>query len=288
MSATRHISSRMKVSNTISQSYSMSTAKNNLTYAFTSKNGNKCDVRIWKRNLPKSSLSISHQKLKKNKICKASTGDASSSSSELKGSEIAEAMKGTNVIIVGDDGAANSAAAHALSTALGYSPIVTETVIEQLTKMTVQELVEEDGLAGLGGVEFVVLQDLASYTRCCVATAGGGGGAAARGDCWTHFFGAVTLWLDDGSEGSEDLPQREVYQQAEIQLKVAPAAERSGEEWTASMVKAALSGIKTMLDADEQITGKKSLYVRLGCRGDWPEFKPPGWDPANPEVNAEM
>lgn len=30
-------------------------------------------------------------------------------------------------------------------------------------------------------------------------------------------------------------------------------------------------------------SGKKSLYVRLGCRGDWPNLKPPGWDPEKPE-----
>jgi hypothetical protein len=28
------------------------------------------------------------------------------------------------------------------------------------------------------------------------------------------------------------------------------------------------------------VTGKKSLYLRLGCRGDWPNIMPPGWDPA--------
>ena len=26
--------------------------------------------------------------------------------------------------------------------------------------------------------------------------------------------------------------------------------------------------------------GKKNLYIRLGCRGDWPNIKPPGWDPS--------
>jgi len=29
------------------------------------------------------------------------------------------------------------------------------------------------------------------------------------------------------------------------------------------------------------IEGKKSLYIRLGCRGDWPNIKPPGWDPSS-------
>ncbi|CAN6890998.1 unnamed protein product, partial [Brassica oleracea var. botrytis] len=26
------------------------------------------------------------------------------------------------------------------------------------------------------------------------------------------------------------------------------------------------------------VNGKKSLYIRLGCRCDWPNIKPPGWD----------
>ena len=29
------------------------------------------------------------------------------------------------------------------------------------------------------------------------------------------------------------------------------------------------------------LSGKKSLYIRLGCRGDWPNIKPPGWDPSS-------
>lgn len=28
------------------------------------------------------------------------------------------------------------------------------------------------------------------------------------------------------------------------------------------------------------LKGRKSLYVRLGCRGDWPDIKAPGWDPS--------
>lgn len=34
--------------------------------------------------------------------------------------------------------------------------------------------------------------------------------------------------------------------------------------------------------------GKKSLYIRLGCRGDWPNIKPPGWDPsAGPNASTD-
>ncbi|KAG2248621.1 hypothetical protein Bca52824_088249 [Brassica carinata] len=29
------------------------------------------------------------------------------------------------------------------------------------------------------------------------------------------------------------------------------------------------------------VNGKKSPYTRLGCRGDWPNIKPWGWDPSS-------
>jgi hypothetical protein len=32
--------------------------------------------------------------------------------------------------------------------------------------------------------------------------------------------------------------------------------------------------------------GKKSLYVRLGCRGDWPNIMPPGWNPLSGKEEA--
>jgi len=33
--------------------------------------------------------------------------------------------------------------------------------------------------------------------------------------------------------------------------------------------------------------GKKSLYVRLGCRGDWPNIMPPGWNPLSGKEEAK-
>lgn len=60
-----------------------------------------------------------------------------------------------------------------------------------------QEIVEQEGLAELGGTEAVVLGSLSTQIRSCIATCGGGGGAAARGDCWRYLFGFVTIWLGE-------------------------------------------------------------------------------------------
>ena len=43
--------------------------------------------------------------------------------------------------------------------------------------------------------------------------------------------------------------------------------------------------IVRLFEADPAIGTKKQLYVRLGCRGDWPELAAPGWMP--PPLPAE-
>ena len=59
------------------------------------------------------------------------------------------------------------------------------------------QIINEEGLAGLGGTEAVVLGSLSTQIRSCIATCGGGGGAAARGDCWRYLFGFITIWLGE-------------------------------------------------------------------------------------------
>jgi len=217
----------------------------------------------------------------------------SAAAAEDLAEDVKDGLQGCCLYVVGDDSAANKTVAKMLATELSYAPLETEAIIEQLIKMPMDELVASEGLTALGGAEFVVLQELASNLRCVVATAGGGGGAAARGDCWPTLFGAFTIWLDDLTEepSAESAPQRDCYRQAEIHLKVPPAADRSGEEWAADAAQATLAGVKQMLDAWEgegSLPGKKSLYIRLGCRGDWPDLKPPQWDPNRPDENTTI
>ncbi|KAG5007814.1 hypothetical protein JHK85_026356 [Glycine max] len=48
-----------------------------------------------------------------------------------------------------------------------------------------------------------------------------------------------------------------------------------------NVAQACLSALKQLIKSDKKLPGKKSLYIRLGCRGDWPNIKPPGWDPSS-------
>nr|VDD24470.1 unnamed protein product [Brassica oleracea] len=36
-----------------------------------------------------------------------------------------------------------------------------------------------------------------------------------------------------------------------------------------------------LIISDKGLPSKKSLYIRLGCRGDWPNIQLPGWDPSS-------
>lgn len=64
-------------------------------------------------------------------------------------------------------------------------------------------------------LEAMILEQLCYAARCTASTLGGGNGAAARGACWQHMYGGITVWLDlGGAEG----PQREAYEQAEVHL----------------------------------------------------------------------
>ena len=190
----------------------------------------------------------------------------------------ADLLKGTNVFVVGDSHAANVSLSTLLAARLGYTPLHTSTLLENLTGQSWSELEAEERAAGPSGAglalaEAQVLEALCTTGRVCVSTAGGGWGAAARGDCWRHLWGGVTVWLDAEPGASEsERPQRGAYALAEVQISADGLVTLPVEQ----LVDTALSSIEALLGKDDKLVGKKSLYVRLGARGDWPNLAPPG------------
>lgn len=193
-------------------------------------------------------------------------------------SRVVDALKGCSVTIVGDDERLNDAVARALAVRLGYSPVS----VPALVRSTAAMERDDDGDDGDDGEEVdeataaLVLENsaheqLSTFLRLVVATCGGGRGATARGDCWTWLFGSVTVWVD-GEETDADAPQRDAYELSEVRV-TARGGDETDAEATAARV---LVGIDALLTADEQLCGKKNLYVRFGCRGDWPDLQPPG------------
>jgi len=198
-------------------------------------------------------------------------------------------------------------------------PMHTEQLLSRLTGQSLADIESTDGPAGVALAEAMVLEELSSVARCCVSTIGSAKGAAARGDCWRHLFGGVTIWLGEpthlhvatrharlghregelnsphllADERSDaEAPQREAYGLAEVTVCTmhASASRRtqplqrltrplgqvdasaldalSGSE----LAERTLPALDKLLSVEKDLVGKKSLYVRLGSRGDWYVF----------------
>ena len=96
---------------------------------------------------------------------------------------------------------------------------------------------------------------------------------------------------DDGWQKEPDAPQREAYEQAEI--RVAVAKDDSEIMTPAQMADAILDQVfqqvGELVMKDQDLCGKKGVYMKFGCRGDWPDLQPPDAD-ANiqPAASAEV
>uniref|UniRef100_A0A803KUD6 Uncharacterized protein n=1 Tax=Chenopodium quinoa TaxID=63459 RepID=A0A803KUD6_CHEQI len=148
--------------------------------------------------------------------------------------------------------------------------------------------VNTDGSDAVAEAEAAVLESLSSHVRAVVATLGGKHGAAGRADKWRHLYAGLTVWLSQSAATDEysakEEAKKQVYEGSESYSKADVVVKF--DSWDACYAKAvaqaSLSALKQLILSDKKLPGKKSLYIRLGCRGDWPNIKPPGWDPSSP------
>ncbi|KAK9072873.1 hypothetical protein SSX86_009308 [Deinandra increscens subsp. villosa] len=201
---------------------------------------------------------------------------------------VAQLLKGTSVYLVGESSEINYRVSRELAVGLGYTPLDTKELLETFTKQTVDSLVIAEGSNAVAETECVILDSLSSHIRSVVATIGGRHGAAARGDQWRHLYSGFTVWLSQ-SEAKDEASAKE---EARINVESggqgftnADVVVKLGGDWdndySKAVAQAALSALKQLILSDKKLPGKKGLYIRLGCRGDWPNIKPPGWDPSS-------
>ncbi|GLT58547.1 hypothetical protein SLA2020_314320 [Shorea laevis] len=195
-------------------------------------------------------------------------------------------LKGASIYIVGDSTEINQKVAHELAVGLGYTPLDTKELLKSFAKQTIDAWVLAEGSDSVAEAESAVLESLSSHVRAVVATLGGKYGAAARPNNWRHLYSGFTVWLSQTEALDEDSAKEEArrhfqdsslgYSNAEVVIKL--------QGWDAdhakSVAQASLSALKRLILSDKNLPGKKSLYIRLGCRGDWPDIKPPGYDPS--------
>eukprot|EP00850_Spirogloea_muscicola_P018536 SM000171S03225 [mRNA] locus=s171:46669:49653:- [translate_table: standard] len=223
-------------------------------------------------------------------------------------------LAGTSIYIVGADSAASWAVACELAGGLQLSPLGLHLHLSRYVPLRTEELVEqaagvpanhgtllshsaksgspcachavaaEEGAAELARMEGAILEGLTSHVRCVVATMGGERGAASSTGGWRHLQAGICVHLDCSSAVGDGTQLGKVgvqsgaaslYSRADVSVAVQGGWHDEGGARLAA--EAVLKAIKGLADSDADLIGKKSLYVRLGCRGDWPNLMPPGW-----------
>ncbi|KAK4261480.1 hypothetical protein QN277_004471 [Acacia crassicarpa] len=195
-------------------------------------------------------------------------------------------LKGTSIYLVGDSTEINHKVARELATGLGYTPLCTKELLETYFKKTIDSWVLAEGIDSVAEAESAVLESLSSHVRSVVATLGGQQGAAGQADKWRHLYAGFTVWLSQTEALDEDSARKETHQNmkdgkfAYTNADVVVKLQGWDPAHAKSVAQACLSALKQLILSDKKLPGKKSLYIRLGCRGDWPNIKPPGWDPS--------
>ncbi|CAN1256561.1 Probable inactive shikimate kinase like 2, chloroplastic [Linum perenne] len=205
---------------------------------------------------------------------------------ESLSSSAKQLLKGTSVFIVGDSTEVNQRVVRELAVGLGYAPLDTKELLESLAKQTIDSWILSEGFDSVAEAEGSVLESLSSNARAVVSTLGGKCGAAGRTSMWQHLHAGFTVWISQTEAMDEDTAQEEArrnmqdsssgYSKADVVVKL----QGWDPDHAKSVAQASLSALKRLILSDKELPGKKSLYVRLGCRGDWPDIKPPGWNPA--------
>ncbi|XP_049362510.1 probable inactive shikimate kinase like 2, chloroplastic [Solanum verrucosum] len=199
---------------------------------------------------------------------------------------ITQLLRGTSIYLVGESTEINQRIARELAVGLGYTPLCTKELLEAYAKQSMESWVNEEGSDAVAEAERAILESLSSQARAVIATLGGKKGAAGRVNQWRHLFAGFTVWLSLSQATDEESAKEEAkrnmqdsgqgYSNAEVVVKLGGW----DPNYSKAVAQAVLSALKRLILADKDLPGKKSLYVRLGCRGDWPDIKPPGWDPS--------
>lgn len=195
-------------------------------------------------------------------------------------------LKGASIYIVGDSTEINQKVARELAVGLGYTPLDTKELLESFAEQSVDEWLLAEGADSIAEAETTVIESLSSHVRAVVATLGGLHGASSRPSNWRHLYSGFTVWVSQTEAIDENSAKEEArkhfrdgslgYSNAEVVIKL----QGWDPDHAKSVAQASLSALKRLILSDKELPGKKSLYIRLGCRGDWPDIKPPGYDPS--------
>jgi shikimate kinase len=147
-------------------------------------------------------------------------------------------LQGINIYLIGMMGVGKSTVGKILAQKLGYGFFDTDSAIEQVAQMKIDEIFKQLGEEKFRDLETQVLAEIATYTRLAIAT---GGGIVEKVQNWSYLQYGLVVWLDASEElitkrvqqdpNSENRPLREqissrlerrcpLYAQADLKITV--------------------------------------------------------------------
>ena len=157
-------------------------------------------------------------------------------------------LRGLNIYLIGMMGAGKSTVGKLLAKKLAYRFIDTDTIIETVSKKSINEIFAEEGEASFRQLETDVLMQVSAYIRTVIST---GGGIILHQENWSYLRDGMIIWLDVPTEvlvkrlaqdktrpllQAQDLQEKltnikqereSLYQQADITIQVTEADQAS-------------------------------------------------------------
>ncbi|CAN8073276.1 unnamed protein product [Agarophyton chilense] len=90
-------------------------------------------------------------------------------------------------------GTGKSAVGNYLASELGFRFLDTDQLIENVAKKSIPEIFENDGEEAFRDLETAILDHVAAFIACCVAT---GGGAVLRKENWGKLQTGIVIYLE--------------------------------------------------------------------------------------------
>lgn len=106
-------------------------------------------------------------------------------------------VKGLNIYLIGMMGVGKTTIGKQLAQQLNYRFLDTDSIIEQLTKKSINNIFEEEGENYFREIETQVLAETSNYIKSVIAT---GGGVVLNPHNWSYLHYGLIIWLDAPTE----------------------------------------------------------------------------------------
>ncbi len=115
----------------------------------------------------------------------------------LRSDSLSKTLGGRIIFLVGMMGSGKSETGPYLADALQYSFVDQDALIEEIAKMSISEIFQEEGENGFRNLETQVLKEIGKRHSLVIAT---GGGVVMRSENWGILHQGIVVWIDTSRE----------------------------------------------------------------------------------------